>query len=461
MAKYSQVTYQNFKTAFENVAKKVANYAPDKRELPADEAEREKRIEQYKNELIVSYNGFVQYVSEVISNLNIKSKDIVRNQTSTYKAKLLNALAILNLAVEIPENFGLIDISRVESLDTFGKDREDHNGSFIFQRTSDTASNGKENANAQVIEDETINVQAQEISQETDQIDNIVNNSENLIDIEVNMPQSTLDFLNIATKILNYKYDGDPLSLRTFLNKIELLELATEEQNVPHLRKYVVSCLEGKALESIPENPNTLQDVTDALKGKIKYDSSKVIEGRLLALKADHAKLNDYAKRAEELSEQFQRALVLEGFPKIKANEMAIEKTIELCRSNARSDLVRSILESAHFEDSKEVVAKYIIQSRKETTEKQILFYKTQNSRRGNKQNYSQNSRYENNGQNGNDRGRGRGQGRGQGRGRGYGRGYGRGRGRNVYAINEQPENGQAPPPGAQNAQTVRANQAE
>lgn len=96
-----------------------------------------------------------------------------------------------------------------------------------------------------------------------------------------NMVQSFLEFLTIATKLINYKYDGDPLSLKTFINKVELLELATEQANAAHLIKYVISCLEGKALESLPENPVTLREIKDALAAKIKFDNSKVVEGRL------------------------------------------------------------------------------------------------------------------------------------------------------------------------------------
>ncbi|XP_036347507.1 putative uncharacterized protein DDB_G0283431 [Rhagoletis pomonella] len=45
-----------------------------------------------------------------------------------------------------------------------------------------------------------------------------------------------------------------------------------------------------------------------------------------------------------------------------KAHEMAVEQTINVCRLNSRSDMVKSILASSTFSDSKDVVAKMIVE---------------------------------------------------------------------------------------------------
>lgn len=129
------------------------------------------------------------------------------------------------------------------------------------------------------------------------------------------------------------------------------------------------SCLEGKALEALPAQVDTLQVLLDALKLKIKFENSKVIEGKLMALKANSKKLNDYATKAEELALALKRALVLEEFPPHKANEMVVQKTIDLCRSNCTSTLARGILAVGNFETPEEVVAKYIVETRKAKTE--------------------------------------------------------------------------------------------
>lgn len=166
------------------------------------------------------------------------------------------------------------------------------------------------------------------------------------------------------------------------------------------------------------------------------------------------------------------RALTLESIPQAKANEMAIEKTVELCRSNARSDLVKGILASTRFDDPKEVIAKYIVESRTETTEKQVLHFRKQNVRqnRGNGYrnqrsgnfNNQNNNGYQNNGYQNNGRGNYRGNQRGRGRGRGnyyqnnQNRGY-QNNGNRIYFA----ENQMAPPPGANPQNVVQLNQAD
>lgn len=186
-----------------------------------------------------------------------------------------------------------------------------------------------------------------------------------------------------------------------------------------------------------------MREIKDALAAKTKFDNSKVVEGRLLALKADQSKLNDYAKKAEELADSLKRALVLEGIPQSKANEMAIDKTVELCRSNARSDMVRGILAIT------------------ETTEKQILQFRRQNNQnvRGHGFQYNrygyQNNDNNNFGNNQNFRGNYRG--RGRGRGRGYPDNFGQRQNNQIFFT----ENEQAPPPGAEEQQNVVALQAD
>lgn len=61
MSTFAQSEYDAYKKAVSDVAKKIGNYQT--RELPAEPAEREQRIEQYKTELTESYNNFVSYIS--------------------------------------------------------------------------------------------------------------------------------------------------------------------------------------------------------------------------------------------------------------------------------------------------------------------------------------------------------------------------------------------------------------
>lgn len=110
-----------------------------------------------------------------------------------------------------------------------------------------------------------------------------------------------------------------------------------------------------------------------------------------MALRSDKFNNQEFAKQAEKLAEELKRSLVIEGIALPKANEITTDKTIELCRANAKTDLVKSILASSTFENSKEVVAKYIIESANQKIEHQIftfqsnrkIFKKRDDNRRG------------------------------------------------------------------------------
>lgn len=194
-----------------------------------------------------------------------------------------------------------------------------------------------------------------------------------------------------------------------------------------------------------------------------------------MALKADKSNLAEYSKRVEQLSDHLKRSLVLEKVPLEKATEMVIDDVVELCRSNTNSLLVKSALISSKFRSAKEVIASYVIQSRKDVEERQILSFgqnnrgnfrqnkfgnsnKFQNREHGKGQNFSnrgQNSNFPSN--NSNFRGNFRGKGQ-------YNNNYGnRGNfqnGRGHYQNNRQNQinyagNGNAPPSGAMPMQTI------
>lgn len=268
-------------------------------------------------------------------------------------------------------------------------------------------------------------------------------------------PITQLQFLQTAESTLRTNYSGNPLGLDAFINSVELLKAIAGDTHVGLLRRIVISKLEGKALESIPENSESLDDILTALKTSIKPDNSKVIAGRMMALRTDKTALNDFTKQAEELADALRRSLIVEGISQKKAQEMVIEKTVEMCRASAKTDLVRSILAATPFQEPKEVAAKFVVETAVETREKQVLHYRSygsnRNRRRGNfsnnnsrrKGNYSNNSyRNNNRANNGNNSYR-----NGN---RGNRRGYSGDRGRGGYYNNNRfvryAENSEAPP---------------
>lgn len=215
---------------------------------------------------------------------------------------------------------------------------------------------------------------------------------------EVTMTEmATPDFLRVCAQTINKNFTGEPLALTPFIRSIKLLQaLATTDTLRGILLNFVLSRLEGKALEAVPVEPENVQTIIDNLKLKIKPDNSKVVEGRLLALNANKKSLQDFSKEAEGLSDAFKRALIIEGVSEEKANEMTVDRTIEMCRSSAKTDLLKSVISSTKYDSAKEVLAKFVVEINSEQKDKQVLSFRTQRNfqfqNRGNQSNYRNNS---------------------------------------------------------------------
>lgn len=300
---------------------------------------------------------------------------------------------------------------------------------------------------------------------------------------------SELNFYNLCARTFTETYAGDPLALRPFINKINMVHrMCQHEGHEAILKDSIMAHVKGLAADVLPADPESIEAIKKTLLEKIKPENSKVVKGKLMALKADRNNLIEYTKKAEQLAENLKRSLILENIPYENANKMVIDDTIELCRANTNSVLVKAGLIGYQFKDAKEVLAKYTVETRKDVEEKQILSFRQTNSnsnrnfgnnfqRRGNgRGNYYQNQNrgqnqgrnyqnYQNNGYRGNyyqSRGNSRGNGNGNGRGRG---GNYRGRG-NYYQNGRQnrmyyAENERAPPSGATQAQNVQSTQAD
>lgn len=83
---------------------------------------------------------------------------------------------------------------------------------------------------------------------------------------------------------------------------------------------------------------------------------------------------------------------------------MTIDQTIDLCSPNTSSTQTKAILDSTQFQDAKEVLAKFIIQERKQTNTQQVLaFCSNQRFNRGSQhaRNYQRNNFNNNNNRDG------------------------------------------------------------
>lgn len=189
------------------------------------------------------------------------------------------------------------------------------------------------------------------------------------------------DFLKLCGSQINKEYSGDPLMLKSFIKQIELLKTVGGAANLSLLKSFVHTKIVGKALECVREDPNTVDEIIEDLKKFIKPPNSKVVESEIKALKFNTNKAKEFTDQANKLAEALQRTLIIEGISKEKALEMTVDRTVDLCRQCAKTDKIDTMLSSNKFETPQDVLAKFVVETSREKTDKQILAFRQQNNR--------------------------------------------------------------------------------
>lgn len=316
-------------------------------------------LRSYRKKIIIAYNAFASYCLGKYQLVNDKDKEIIESNFYAVRTKLVECLERLNC-------------SYVLGKELFARLKEEEVSEPTVAFTPDPSQG---------------NASPVDLEEEQNTIQNTIQNRNTNMSTEM----STADFLRMASGHINKTYSGDPLALTSFIDSVKLLQtLATSDALRTFLVAFLKTKIDGRAREFISETDTTVAAILGKLRENIKPDNSKVIEGRILSLKLSTSNQEEFAAKAEELSEAFRRSLVMEGVTPTKANEMSVDKTVELCRANARSDLVKSVLEATAFANPKDVIAKLLTQVDKAKNENQILAYKKMTDRNKNfGQNYN------------------------------------------------------------------------
>lgn len=497
-------------------------------------------IVKYKRDILNSYNAFVKSISEQWSKLTTESQEfITKSTTESYHPRLVDALNYIGFGVDLPTNFAPLDANNVQELaegatggsgdsDVDGTDVNGGNGDnlrTIFvddfgpnahkrtQYAPQKTEKGKKTVGFSSFRDpkyfdQKYSLDPRQIAANRTAARSNNASNQNFLDRNVNadtddenydhgyandnflMQQdeiSQMAFYNLCSRTFTQMYTGDPFSLQPFIHKIRSVQrMCQNDGHDATLLDAIMSHVSEFAADVLPQFPDSVESVINILTTKIKPDSSKVVRSRMMALKADRNNLTEFAKKVEQLSALLKRSLIFEKIPIDNANKMVVEDAVELCRSNTSAVLVEAGFVGREYANAKEVVAQYIIESRKDVEKKQILAFR-QNSnsgrngnnfqRRGNNFGNKKNNNNQNNGNfnRGGNQNQNRDNNRGNSRGRGNNnnnnnnyRGRNNNNNNNYYNGNRQQnrniyhaENGSAPPSGAPNAQIVHSNQAD
>lgn len=354
---------------------------------------------RYEKDLIHAYNNILGYIDDCADELNDKQKTDIKLILKELRQKFVACIGNLGVSIKLDKN--LLALVTEENIThrpypTEPLSSTSESGTAIFEISDDSDSSDEyHESENQIVKDINDSLQLLQHTLKEEEDDNITDNNDNNT-TNTNMDAATV--ISLISKILPNNFSGNPLELNAFLNSIALIRTVVADNQPAIVLGYVKSKLTGKALEAIPADANTLTIITNALKEKIKPENSKVISGKMMALRSDNKNKTEFAKIAEDLAEAFQRASIVEGIPETKSREMAIDETVKMCRNNAKTDLVKGILAASKFDSPAEVIAKYMVESSTEQQEKQILAYRASQNRnnRGNN-NGSFNNRNNNN----------------------------------------------------------------
>lgn len=322
------------------------------------------KINEYINLLIDNYNEILKYGSLNASEILINPKGKTCKTLKHCREQLVRCFGKLNCRIKVPHDvllFKLIDKELMTDSESDSESRE-------LQE--------KEKINSEVGKVVTEN-KVKPLDSGTETVGNSSTTSQNLNMATIDQKKS---FIAMCANIIRDNYDGNPLVLDSFIDKVNLIQDLTDVNLNGTLVSFIRSKLEGKAREALPEDVSTVEEIKVALKRKIKLENSKVVAGKIAALQIRNENYTEFAKQTEDLADALERSLVIEGVTRAKAHEMAIEQTVSVCRLNAKSNLVKSILASSTFVDPKDVIAKLVIEQTNEASERQILAFQSRNN---------------------------------------------------------------------------------
>lgn len=418
MNNYDKNIYLTYRDEFTRIYKQVQRYF-ESRPLTKDKT----LIERYRTDSVDSYNNYVSYLAEHFNSLDDDNQLKAERRLTGDRDRL--AKIFKTLYIEYPFTVNIFDqidrsnlrFGEIPTIITEGEKETADSGAAGTSTSTDKQSVGSLTVPAQttrsthssiesLYENELVGSNEQNLAVN----DNENNPPENLVrdeNVRVNtpensrsnsptvdgnlgedppenlgnvtpiideMPQSAPNFLKLAASIINYKYSGDALKLESFLTDVELVSELADNANTALCLKFVKAELEAKALECLPETINSIDDLTNALKQNIKPDTPKVVEGKLMALRLEKNNYTKFSEQLEKLAEAFRRSLISEGISKSLAQEMTVNKTVELCRKTTKSEIVKSVLSAATFDKPESVIAKFVTESdvaRKEYKESQ------------------------------------------------------------------------------------------
>lgn len=261
-------------------------------------------LQTFEIDIIRAYNNISELLDAQFSNLVAEEQQFFRSEIIYIREKIVLCFGKLNLPYTLPSDLfepliesSLGDVTIIDEEEF--QDSNSSSNSSVGDLAGFTLRKPASTDIDQVQVRETIDITEPEINVN-------VNNSQN----EKMAHKDSREYLRFASAQISRTYAGDPIQLKSFLNAIDVVKAATDAAEMPLLKKFLTSRLEGKALDSV-DTTKTLDEMLHSLEEVLKPDSSEVIEGKLIALRLNRANIKEFGKQVEKLAEALQRSLVV------------------------------------------------------------------------------------------------------------------------------------------------------
>lgn len=262
-----------------------------------------------------AYNTVIEYADIDFDRKKEKTREFIKAQIEVNRTTLKRCYEKLNLQLSL-QGVLLSTIHFVPQPDPnpLPKPVETQNSeSQTDQQEQSVVDTQTDLLQTEVVDTQTDQQQSAVVHTQTDRLQ-----TEN-IQTQTIMAQTRSEFLKLAGSLINYKFEGDPLKLTSFLNDIDLVVDSAEDNNARLCVTFIKSKISGRALEFIPDDANTIQAIKTALKENIKPESSDVVKGKMMSLKVKKGDFTEFTQEAEKLAEAFRRSLVISGISHAKA----------------------------------------------------------------------------------------------------------------------------------------------
>lgn len=202
-------------------------------------------------------------------------------------------------------------------------------------------------------------------------------------DIDDKMPLTAMEFMNFASRILP-EFDGKPENLQRFIDAIELINTQKDTHN--DIAIHLIKTKLVGATRNIIGQENTIADIINVLKTKVKGESTEVLTAKMMSLKQNGKQANQFTKEIEELTRALTNAYITEGVPLSLSENYATRTAVKALATNATNQEVKLIMKAGQFGNLNEAISKFVNSSTESTLGANVMYFSSQsrgNYRRG------------------------------------------------------------------------------